>query len=155
MVLVIMGLLAVCAMGLTWATKNYIGASKAPARFHVSISGITCDQKNSEYVIGVCVNLKNKSEWDLSITSMRNIVYIDGQYVWGCNYDWLSNPFELPSGSEKDIVLEIEVPHTKTEVVARGGDDWSIRVSGLVVMPHLGSKSFSSKAVIPLERGIN
>lgn len=153
-VLAVMGLLAILAMGVTWMTaKNYLGASTAAARFHVAVSGITCEQENSEYVLGVGVTVKNQSEWDLSITSMRGIVYIDGQYVWGRNYDWLSNPLELPSGSEENIVLEIEVPHTKTEIVDRGGDNWSIRISGLLDMPRLGSKLFIAQAVIPLEGG--
>lgn len=153
-VLIIMGFLAACSIGLIWATAgHYLGASKAAAGFQTTITGITCNQVDSGYVIGIDVSLNNESEWDLSITSMRSIVYLDGQYLWGRNYDWLGNPLELHAESERDIVLEMEVPETKTEVVAGGGDAWSIRVSGLLDMPRLGAKLFVAKAVIPVERG--
>lgn len=152
--LVIMGALAVCGIALTWATAgDYLGASTVAAKFQSSVQGITCSETNSEYKIRIDVNLTNGSEWDLSVTSMRSIVYLDGQYVWGHNYDWTGNPLELPRGSTNDIVLEVEVPHTKTDVVATGGDVWSIRVSGLLDMPRLGTKLFVSKAQVPLERG--
>ena len=153
-VLVVMGVLALCSIGLTWATAgNYLAASTAAARFHIAVSGVTCTRENSEYTIGVGISLENQSEWDLSVTSMRSIVYLDEKYVWGRNYDWMGDPFELPKGSARDMVLEIEVPYTKTGVVAGGGDAWSIRVSGLLDMPRLGSKMFVTKAQIPLERG--
>ncbi len=153
-VLAVMGLLALCAIGLTWVTaKNYLNASTAAARFHIAVSEITCEQENSEYVLGIGVDLRNQSKWDLSIISMRAIVYIDRQYVWGQNYDFMSNRLELPQGSERDTVLRIEVPYTKKEIVNRGGDNWSIRVSGLLDMPYLGSKLFVTHALIPLEGG--
>jgi hypothetical protein len=152
--LVIMGALAVCGIALTWGTaRNYLGASTAAARFQSSVQGVTCSETNSEYKIRIDVSLTNGSEWDLSVTSMRSIVYLDGQYVWGHNYDWTGNPLDLPRGSVNDIILEIEVPPTKTDVVATGGDVWSIRVSGLLDMPRLGTKLFVTKAQIPLERG--
>lgn len=153
-VLIIMGFLAVCSVGLTWSTvKNYLGASTAAAKFRSTVSAVTCRQEDSKYTIEIDLSFENRSEWNLSVTAVRPTVYLDGQYVWGRNYDWLSNPLELPGGSERDIVLEIEVPDTKTEVVARGKEAWSIRVSGLLDMPRLGTKLFATKAVIPLERG--
>jgi hypothetical protein len=154
MVYAIMGILAVCSIGLTWATvKNYLGASTAAAKFRSTVSAVTCRQEGARYAVDIHLNLDNQSEWDLSITAVRPTVYIDGQYVWGRNYDWLGNPFELPKKSERGIVLEIEVPDTKTEVVAGGKDVWSIRVSGLLDMPRLGTKLFVTNAQIPVERG--
>lgn len=154
MVFAIMGILAVCSIGLTWATvKNYLRASTAAANFRSTISAVTCRQEDSKYTIEIDLNLENRSQWNLSITAVRPTVYLDGQYVWGRSYDWLGNPLELPRGTEKDVVLEIEVPDTKTEVVAGGKEAWSIRVSGLLDMPRLGTKLFVTRAVIPLERG--
>jgi hypothetical protein len=153
-VFVIMGFLAVCSIGLTWATvKNYIGASTAAAKFRCAVLDVTCKQEDSKYAILIDLSLENRSEWNLSVTTVRPTVYIDGEYVWGRNYDWLGNPLELPRGSQRDLVLEIEVPDTKTEIVTRGKEAWSIRVSGLLDMPRLGTKLFVTKAVIPLERG--
>jgi hypothetical protein len=84
----IMILLASLSVGLTSATiNNYLSASKAASGFRMAVSGVTCRKENSGCIIGIDVNFKNQSEWDLSITSMRSIVYIDGQYVWGRNYD--------------------------------------------------------------------
>lgn len=153
-VLAVMGLLALFSVGLTWATAgNYLAASTAAARFRIAVSGLTCSKENSEYTIGIDVNFKNQSELDLSIVSLRSIIYLDGQYVWGRNYDWTGNPFKLPRGSTKDVVLTMELPYTKTEAVAGGGDAWSVRVSGLLDMPRLGTKLFVTHAQIPLERG--
>lgn len=51
------------------------------------------------------------------------------------------------------MVLEIDVPDTKTELVAGGKEAWSIRISGLLDMPRLGTKVFVTNAVVPLDRG--
>jgi hypothetical protein len=154
MILVVMCFLAACSIGLTLATvKNYLGAATAAAKFQSTISAVTCRQEDSGYTIDIYLDFDNQSEWDLSITAVRPTVYVDGQYIWGRNYDWLGNPFELPKKSERGIVLEIEVPDTKTEVVAAGKDAWAIRVSGLLDMPRLGTKLFITNAQIPVERG--
>ncbi len=59
----------------------------------------------------------------------------------------------MPGGSKREVVLEIDVPDTKTELVAGGKEAWSIRISGLLDMPRLGTKVFVTNAVVPLDRG--
>ena len=153
-VLIIMVVLAVCGVALTWATaKNYLGAATAAAGFQTTVSGVTLRQEGSGYTIEINVSFENLSEWDLPITAVRSIVYLDGQYIWGRNYEWWARPLELPGGSKREVVLEIDVPDTKIELVAGGKEAWSIRISGLLDMPRLGTKVFVTNAVVPLDRG--
>lgn len=150
-VLLILGVLAAGSLWLTVATaRNYFAATLAASRFHVSVNQVWCETIGpGRTVVEVDVCFDNGGGWPLSVTSMQTNLYLDGSYVWGQNFDWLNEPVKLPSGEVTNVVVKIEVPDTKADLVARGSEAWLVRVSGILEMPMLGSKLYRARGVFP------
>ncbi|MEW5865879.1 MAG: hypothetical protein AB1774_03360 [Bacillota bacterium] len=150
-VLVILCVLAAGSLWLTAATaRNYFAATVAASRFRVSVNRIRYEAIGpGRTVVEVDVCFDNGGGWPLSVTSMQTNLYLDVSYVWGQNFDWLNEPIKLPPAEVTNVVVKIEVPDTKADLVARGGEEWLVRVSGILEMPMLGSKLYRAKGVFP------
>lgn len=150
-VLLILGALAAGSLWLTLGTaRNYQAATLAAARFRVSVNQLVCEGFGGpRRVAKVEIGFANGSGWPLSVTSMRVVMYLDGNYIWGQSFDWLNDPIRLPPGEVRDIELEIEVPDTRTDLLARSGEEWIVRTSGLVEMPMLGNRLYKTIGSFP------
>lgn len=149
--LMILGMLAAGSLWLTVATaRNYLAATVAASQFRVSVNRVRCETIGPACTaIEVDVCFDNGGGWPLLVTSMQASLYLDGSYVWGQNFDWLNDPVKLPSGEVTEVAVKIELPDTKADLVARGGEAWLVRVSGLLHMPMLGTKLYRAKGAFP------
>ncbi len=151
-IVLVLSILAAGSAGVTVATaRNYLEATLAASAFHVCVEGVVRDRTDGQDVARVDAVFANGSRWPLSVISMRAVIHLDGSYLWGQNFDWLSAPVELAPGETRRVTPEIALPGTKADILAQGATAWTVRVSGLVDMPRLGTKQYRTETTFAHE----